>query len=596
MVNGHIVCPHLKSLRTLVMRQTSLRYGLNIVAILAVLMPARGLWGQARDTTLHCDGLTVDSVEVQTNRPAFTGAMAWWRKLARSVGLHHQTTERGLVRRFVSLDVGKGCTEFRRSESQRILRAQPYIADATVTTTRVGDSARVDVSTVDEVSAVGGVRLSGASLRALSLGTLNFRGAGMHLEGRWESGRAFRDGFGAKLVHHQLLGKPYTLALEGARHPIGEYSSAELSHRFLTDLQRIAWHAGYLTSKDYAHLRRPDRVELVQPVDRWMWNVGGVVRLGQARRLWLLGGMVLGERLVPQHQFSTIDSTTGGLLPPTTTDTAGVRKYPSYDATNVAGVFGIRALTFSRMRGLDALAAEQDIGTGTQIGAMLGLRPFFYAPLQDAFASIDAYFAGRTRRSFAGARMEAESRVDVERKSWQHLIASGRAAWYFKPTGRWVSELSLEAAAGWRTILPFQLELGDRQSGVRGYAQSREPGAQRVIARVEQRVDLRRFRVTRAAIGAVVFTDAGRTWGGDVPFGIDTPLRTSVGAGILAAVPANSQRTIRAELALPLSRGTGARPEVRFTVREPARGFWYEPRRIRWARLSAVPEQIFSWP
>lgn len=574
------------------MRQVPLRYGLNTVAILAALLPARGLSGQARDTTLHCDGLTVDSVTVAANRPAFSGAMAWWRKLARSVGLHHQTTTRGVVRRFVSLERGKGCTEFRRSESQRILRAQPYIADATVTTTQAGDSARVDVSTVDEVSAVGTVRLRGASLQAVSLGTLNFRGAGMHLEGRWESGRGYRDGFGAKLVHHQLLGRPYVLAFEGARHPVGEYSSLSLSHPYLTDLQRIAWHAGYLSSKEFAHLRRPDRVELVQPVDRWMWNVGGVTRFGPERRLWLIGGMVLGERLAPRHEFSIVDSATGLLLP--TTDTA--RLYPSYNATNAAGVLGLRALTFTRMRGLDALAAEQDVGTGTQVGAMLGLRPFFTAPLRDAFASVDAYFAGRTRRNFAGARMEVESRLDLERRSWQHLIASGRAAWYYKPTERWVSELSLEGAAGWRTILPFQLELGERQSGVRGYAKSHEPGSQLLLARFEQRFDLARFRVTRAAIGAVVFTDAGRTWGGDVPFGVDTPVRQSVGAGILAAVPANSQRTIRAELALPLSRTTGARPEVRFVVREPARGFWYEPRRIRWARLSAVPEQIFSWP
>jgi hypothetical protein len=578
------------------MRQVSLRYGLKVVAILAVLLPARGLSAQAPDSMRHCDGLTVDSVDVETNRPAFKGAMAWWQKLARSVGLHHQTTAQGVVRRFVSLDPGKECTEFRRSESQRILRAQPYIADATVTTTQIDDGARVDVSTVDEVSAVGSARLRGSSVQALSLGTLNFRGAGMHVEGRWEAGRAYRDGFGAKLVHHQLLGRPYTLDLEGARHPVGEYSSASLSHPFLTDLQRIAWHAGYLTSKEFAHLRRPDRVELVQPVDRWMWNVGGVVRFGPPRRLGLIGGMVLGERLVPQHEFSIVDSTSGGLIPPTTTDTVGVRKYPSYDATHVAGVLGLRALTFTRMRGLDALAAEQDIGTGTQVGAMLGLRPFFSTPLRDAFASVDAYFAGRSRRTFSGARIEVESRLDLERRSWQHLIASGRGAWYFKPTERWVSELSLEGAAGWRPILPFQLELGDRQSGVRGYAQSREPGAQRLIARFEQRVDLARYRVTRAAIGAVVFTDAGRTWGGAVPFGIDTPVRVSVGAGILAAVPANSQRTIRAELALPLTRTTGARPEVRFIVREPARGFWYEPRRIRWARLSAVPEQIFSWP
>jgi hypothetical protein len=92
------------------------------------------------------------------------------------------------------------------------------------------------------------------------------------------------------------------------------------------------------------------------------------------------------------------------------------------------------------------------------------------------------------------------------------------------------------------------------------------------------------------------FADAGRTWHGDVPFGTDTPIRASAGAAILAAVPARSQRTMRAEVAIPLDRSTGARPELRFVVREPTRGFWFEPSSIRWARLAAVPEQIFSWP
>jgi len=47
---------------------------------------------------------------------------------------------------------------------------------------------------------------------------------------------------------------------------------------------------------------------------------------------------------------------------------------------------------------------------------------------------------------------------------------------------------------------------------------------------------------------------------------------------------------------VPLDRSRGAGPEFRFVVREPARGFWFEPPRVRWARLSSVPEQIFQWP
>ena len=218
------------------------------------------------------------------------------------------------------------------------------------------------------------------------------------------------------------------------------------------------------------------------------------------------------------------------------------------------------------------------------------------AVLRDGFATIDAYAAGRTERNFVGARAEAESRVDLQQDTWRHLIASGRAAWYFQPSKGWTSELSVEGAAGWRTIVPFQLELGDRQGGLRGYARSLEAGSQRLLARFEQRFDIARYQGTRAAIGAAAFADAGRMWAGDVPFGVNTPIRASVGAALLAAIPARSQRTLRAELAVPMTRAQGASPELRFVVREPARGFWFDPPKIRWARLSAVPEQIFSWP
>jgi hypothetical protein len=564
-----------------------------MVVVTAICAPALMKPPAAQPTDdRSCEGVLVSTVNVRTDRPDFRGPAAWWRRFARSIGLHHTTTSEGLVRRFVSLDPGRRCTEFRRSESERILRAQPFLADAAVSTERLGDSVHVNVSTVDEVAVVAGARLQGAKVRAFNLGTLNFRGIGMHVEGRWENGRARRDGFGGKLAHYQMFGRPYAMLLEGTRHPIGENYTVAMSHPFYTDLQRIAWHAGYGTSKDYARLRRADRIELLQPVDRSLWNIGGVVRFGPPRRLWLVGGMVMSERMIPRNELALVDED-GRLVP---VDPTGMRTYSPYIATHVAGVLGLRALTFRRMRGLDALAAEQDVGTGTQVGAMMGIRPFESLPLREGFMSVDAYFGGRSRRNFFGTRVETESRLDIDRGTWRHLVASGRSAWYVQPRPRWVSELSIEGAGVWRSIMPFQLELGERRGGVRGYGKSQEGGERRLLARFEQRVDLGRYQTTRAAYGASAFADAGRIWRGETPFGVNTPVRASVGIALLAAVPARSQRTMRVELAIPLSRAQGARPEFRFIVREPMRGFWSEPPRIRWARLSAVPEQIFNWP
>src|SRR5207249_12152351 len=126
------------------------------------------------------------------------------------------------------------------------------------------------------------------------------------------------------------LGRPYTSALDAMRHPVGEEYSIELGHAFLTDLQRLAWHADYGTGKGFVRLHRADRLELAQPVDRYSWNAGGVARFGPPRRLGLFGGTLLGERIAPRREFFVVDSVTDRLVP--TTDTAGIRQYSIYDA------------------------------------------------------------------------------------------------------------------------------------------------------------------------------------------------------------------------------------------------------------------------
>jgi len=547
--------------------------------------------GQTPTDSVPCDGLTVTAVDVETQRPTFKGIMSWWRKLARAVGLHHETTSKELVRRFVTLDPGQRCTEFRRAESERILRAQPFLADADVATSRVGDSVEVNVSTVDEVPVLASGRIHAGQIDEVGLGTLNFLGAGAHVEGRWEAGRVYRNGWGAKLGHSQLFGRPYVVMLDGIRHPIGEDYGASLSHPFFTDLQRIAWNVAYRTRKDFSRLRNQDRAAFATPLNYTLWNAGAVLRFGPPGRLGLVGAMVIGQHLLPVNQLFDVDTITGFMTP----SADSIRQYDPYDATNIASVLGLRALVFTRMRALDALVAEQDIATGTQIGTIFGSQPWKAPILHHGFASVDLYSARRTARSFYGVRADAESRLDLSKRQWRHLIASGRAAYYYKPADRWTSELSLEASGGWRTIMPFQLALGEAEGGVAGYARSLEEGAQRVVFRAEERVALGRYK-QRGAYGAAAFVNAGRVWSGDAPFGVTTPVRASVGVALLAAVPIQSQRTIRAEIAFPAARALGARPELRFTIREPTQGFWFDPPRIRWARLSLVPEQIFSWP
>src|SRR5260221_438260 len=77
-----------------------------------------------------CDGRVVARLNITTNRPPFSGTAAKWRAAAHAIGLHHATTRRTVIEAFLSLAPGTICTEFRRSESERVLRAQPFLSQA----------------------------------------------------------------------------------------------------------------------------------------------------------------------------------------------------------------------------------------------------------------------------------------------------------------------------------------------------------------------------------------------------------------------------------------------------------------------------------
>ncbi|HYD54249.1 MAG TPA: hypothetical protein VEA99_16560, partial [Gemmatimonadaceae bacterium] len=359
------------------------------------------------DSAAGCDGTQVREVRVDTQRPEFRGTLARWRRIARALGLHHTTTREEIVRRFVTLDPDRPCTEFRRAESERILRTQPYLASATVRTRPHDDGGTlVDVQTVDESAAIIGGHLRRGRLAGVSLGNENLFGLGVRLEAEVEQGFAYRDGMGLSFTHHQLFGKPYTLTLEGRRRPVGEEWRAEAGHAFLTDLQRIAWHAGIRGRHDYLGLRRLERDETTLPVRHRRFDVGGVLRFGPPGRLGLLGGIVTGERVRPEAAVIVTDS--GFVRPPA--DGAALA-YRPFDATRVNVVAGVRALRFRTARGLDALTAEQDIARGLQVGLIAGraLRALGSSE-EDLLLGGDLFLGLGGPWSYVAMRVEGEGR------------------------------------------------------------------------------------------------------------------------------------------------------------------------------------------
>jgi hypothetical protein len=553
------------------------------LALLLLTIPA--------DTIPSCEGRIVSAIEVNARRPPFKGEMAIWRRIARSVGLHNTSTRPEVVRRFVTLEVGEPCTEFRRAESERLLRAQPYLASAVVETSDDGEGGvHVEVTTIDEVPAIIGARFRDRSIRSLKLGNENVLGGGVHLEANVERGYAYRNGVGGRFIHNQLFGRPYTLGLNLQRHPVGERAQLEVGHPYLTDLQRFAWHTGLRHDLDYLPVTR-EPGGLVLGVERRSWDAGAVMRFGGGHRLWLLGGVLVGEQARPRGEIVSLTDS-GMVTPPE--DVAMMDRFESHKAIRPNVVLGLRDLRFQPAAGLDALTATQDIATGFQAGfvggpslPMLGDRDFFL--------SAEIFGGVGHPASYVGLQVEGEARRDMDGGGWDGVVASGRAAWYMRGSESATTILSLEGAGGWSMRLPFQLLLGDHDGGVRGFDRRNLFGAQRLVARAEQRWAFPNM-FNRGDLGIAGFVDAGRLWAGGAPYGVSVPYAASVGVALLGAAPAGAQRTARIDVALPIAGPARSSVEFRLTIRNWTSAFWREPGDVRRARGAAVPAKIFSWP
>ena len=540
----------------------------------------------------QCDGQIVSAIAIVTREPSFIRVPRTLRPLARGVGLHHTTTKQDVIGRFLLLSVGRECTERLRAESERILRFQPFLADATVRAVPDGaGGVRIEVETIDEIPTVFALRFHDGRPAALRVGNGNVGGRGVYLAVRGERGFAYRNGGGVQLVANQMFGRPYTLAMVADRTPLGSTVSIALGHAFITDLQRTAWHVGFRDVHDYRSFVRPDGQAIALGARRRFADIGGVVRIGVLGRSAFLGALVTEERMAPAAQAVIV--TDSGLVADTSAPLAG--PFAAVHNTRLNAVVGVRSVAFLAVRGFDALAGTQDVARGVQFGAVAGRSvPWLGAGDNDMFLAADVYAGLGSATSFAALRVEGEARYDRNGHRWDSMISSGRLAWYFKPSPAYVLIGSGEFSGGWQVLFPFQLRLGDRDGGVRGYRASRLAGGVRTVARLEARRSIGQL-TQRVALGLASFADAGRVWRGDAPFGVDSRVKVGVGIGLLAAIPPQSRQLWRLDVAVPVSADAHARWEVRLTATR-ARGFWREPGDVARARAGAAPSTIFTWP
>ena len=508
----------------------------------------------------------------------------------------HTTTRPQVIRRFMLLREGDTCDALRLAESERILRAQPFLAEVT---TRVfaNDSGGVDidVETSDEVALVltGGGRPGFPPLRFVRVGDANVSGQGIYVAAEWRDGRPFRDGFGGRFVDNQLFGRPYTFQLKAYQTPLGSDWQADATHPFYTDIQRIAWIARAGTNDDYVQFMNDASSNHALRSVRGYFDAGGIIRVGPPGRLSLFGASVSGDNERPGNEPVLITPT--GFAPDTSTVLRN--RFVAHRIARVNTLWGIRDIGFKRVRGFDALTATQDFAVGFQLGTLFGRSLSALGSRDDdIFVAGDLYVGAAGRRNALRLQMGGEGRRNNEDQSWDGMLATGHLLEYFKASPTNTMTASVEFSGGWHQRLPFSLKLSDPTGGVRGYGSSNTPGAQRVVVRLEDRQFVARpFRL--GDLGLAAFVDAGRLWAGDIPYGVSTGTRSSVGVSVLAAVPQASARLWRVDFAFARNPDIrGRRFEVRFSSTNKTNFFMAEPSDIARTRERTVPSSVFRWP
>ena len=569
-----------------------MRYASLVFALATVVGPLA-----AQDTTAtpptvpgpRCNGEPISVVVVDRGEPVMVERSAGWARPFLRFALAGVPTRESAVAPFLLVRQGQQCTEILLTESERVLRAQPYLADARATVEPdTNGTVRVQFATTDDIRSILGLGVKDGSPTRIKIGSGNVGGYGMASALQWQQGFAFRDGWSLRFTHYHVLGRPYLFDSQLERSPLGEIVSASLSRPLYSQLQRLAWSVSGATVNRYQRFVRGEDIDPISlDVERRSWQANAVYRIGGGRNGLFAGAQVAGDHVRPAER-GVIITDTGFVADPDST--LGPR-YGIEDRTQVAALLGARGLRFFKAEGFDALEGAQDVARGMQIGGLFGRE---LGSGNDGWVVGGQMYAGAGNpRSFVGMQVGLETeRVDGD---WSDMIAGGRIAWYSRPSKRRTRIASVEYAGAWKTSIPFQLLLRTDRFGIRGYEDSETAGGRRAVGRLEERLifpGIARY----LGFGGAAFVDVGKMWAGDVPFGRTVNPRLGAGLGLIFAVPRSSRQNLRVDVTTPLVSDDGSHWGVNVTITSGRPRFWRLSPDLARAMSAAQTPAVFGWP
>ena len=521
----------------------------------------------------------------------------------------HVRTRPWVIRRELLFAPGDCYDPFLLAESERLLRAYPFLAQVDVHAVPQPDGTyHVIVDTHDDWSTRVDVRFrvdDGVALEGIRLSELNLIGTGQSLGIFWFEREVRRD-YGLNYWAPQVGRSRWDFGTSVGKTRAGTLFQEQIRYPFVGEVG--VWSGGQSWARedrffDYLvyDTDAPSPRILVQLREQ-LFNGTVVRRFGSRGSMWL-AGVGLSYRSL-EYPGDVEIAPDGRFEDRYAADSMTIRtvsqQMATRDAVRVSLLFGRRDVRWIEVRGMDSMRGEEDFLLGTEVGIAAG-KSFSSLGDDDLALTGLLYAAGRPGNSLVVARARADAlrqydpEPDVD--SWQDLWVEADAFAYLRSTAqsRHLLVLRASGASAWRTRTPFQLTLGG-ELGLRGYAPERFPGGRRLLFSAEDRIFLGWPLRDVMDVGASVFADAGRIWPGDAPYGADSDWRASAGLGLRISFPAGSRTTYRVDFAWPIERGTSLGDfRFRFSIGEllGLAGAFRETQ-LRRSRPEGVASSLFS--
>ena len=578
-----------------------------LVGLAAVRLAGSPVHGVAQDgrSGLDCAEGVVTSIKLDRRSvfdPESTGigALAW---TYRTLNLLRVRTATSFIRDELLFEEGDCFDPFLLSESARLLDQYRFLARVSIVHEDDGSGGkRVVVTTQDEWSTQVDVGLTydeGLNLERLQVTEENFLGHGILAEYTFRDRRESRiQGFG--LATPRFLGRSDASIAWGRSRP-GHFFNQYVRYPFVGETGRYSVRQGFNRSTDFFSYSTDGAEPFAQvlvPAYRDLIELSAAGRFGEPGRS-IIAGVSFTRDVIrfPRAPEVVFGTDFGDLQPlvgplPLRMD----RQLVPSAVTRIGLQLGTSRFRYEEYVGLDGVRDRQIVSLGLFAGVTIGRGFEIFAPSDaagrsDTFGRVHATFGAPVGSSLFHGGVTAETRRDSG--EWRDVLVDADLVAYLR-SERFSSHtvfLRASVGGGWATSVPYQLSLGGRE-GVRSLIEDRYPGGRMLRLVIEDRVVFPWPAPDDADLGLTLFSDVGRVWPGDVPYGMDSGWQAALGFGLRIGFPAGTRNVWRTDVAFPVG-PTGGSPifRVSFEVNRLRSGF-FTPDVLRSRRLNLGPEHF----